>query len=86
MDTNYKHYNTTIRGTEKRVQLRTMESSPKKQKPPLPERKYKQEPFKVEPLETIKTCLEVGLPSDVTLLRSYGVPRILYNLKAYLTN
>ena len=31
-----------------------MESSTKKQKPPLPERKYKPEPFKIEPLETIK--------------------------------
>ena len=58
VDKNYKHYNTTIRRTEKRLQFRTMESSPKKQKPPLPERKDKQapfrvEPFKVEPLETI---------------------------------
>ena len=44
VDTNYKHYNTAIRRTEKRLQLRNMESSPKKQKPPLPERMYKQEP------------------------------------------
>ena len=43
VDTNYKHYNTTIRRTEKGLQLRLLESSPKKQKPPLPERKYKQE-------------------------------------------
>ena len=53
VDTNYKHYNTTIGRKEKGVQLRTMESSPKKQKPPSPERKYKQEPFKVEPIETV---------------------------------
>ena len=38
VDTNYNHYNTTIRGTEKRLQFRTMESSPKKQQPLLPER------------------------------------------------
>ena len=42
VDTNYKHYNTTIRRTEKGLQLRTTNSPPKKQKPPLPERKYKQ--------------------------------------------
>ena len=54
VDTNYKHYNTTIRRTENRLQLRTLESATKKQKPPLPERKYKPEPFKIEPLETIK--------------------------------
>ena len=53
IDTNYKHYNTTIRRTDKGLQLRTIESPPKKQKPPLPERKYKQEPLKIEPLETI---------------------------------
>ena len=53
VDTNYKHYNTTIRRTENGLQLRTINSSPKKQKPPLPERKYKQEPLRVEPLETI---------------------------------
>ena len=40
VDTNYKHYNTTIRRTENGLQLRTLESSTKKQKPPLPERKY----------------------------------------------
>ena len=53
IDTNYKHYNTTIRRTDKGIQLRTIDSPPKKQKPPLPERKYKQEPLKIEPLETI---------------------------------
>ena len=58
VDTNYKHYNTTIRRTEKGLQLKTIESPTKKQKPPLPERKYKHElfrvePFKVEPLQTI---------------------------------
>ena len=53
IDTNYKHYNTTIRRKYKGIQLRTIDSPPKKQKPPLPERKYKQEPLKYEPLETI---------------------------------
>ena len=53
VDTNYKHYNTTIRRTDKGLQLRTTNSPQKKQKPPLPERKYKQEPLKVGPLETI---------------------------------
>ena len=53
VDTNYKHYNTTIRRTERGLQLRTIESPTKKQKPQLPERKYKHEPFKVEPLQTI---------------------------------
>ena len=52
VDTNYKHYNTTIRRTKKCLQLRTKNSPTKKQKPPLPERKYK-EPFRVEKLETI---------------------------------
>ena len=42
IDTNYKHYNTTVRRTDKGLQLRTIDSPPKKQKPPLPERKYKQ--------------------------------------------
>ena len=42
IDTNYKHYNTTIRRTDQGLELRTLESPPKKQKPPLPERKYKQ--------------------------------------------
>ena len=42
IDTNYKHYNTTIRRTDQGLELRTIESPPKKQKPPLPERKYKQ--------------------------------------------
>ena len=54
VDTIYKHYNTTIRRTENGLQLRTLESSTKTRKPPLPERKYKPEPFKIEPLETIK--------------------------------
>ena len=53
IDTNYKHYNTTIRRTGKGKQLRTIDSPQKKQKSPLPERKYKQEPLKIEPLETI---------------------------------
>ena len=53
VDTNYKHYTTTIRRTENGLQLRTTNSSQKKQKPPLPERKYKQEPLGVEPLETL---------------------------------
>ena len=53
IDTNYKHYNTTIRRTDKELQLRTKDSPPMKQKPPLPERKYKPEPLKIEPLETI---------------------------------
>ena len=39
VDTNYKHYNTTIRRTERGLQLRTIESPTKKQKPPLPEQK-----------------------------------------------
>ena len=57
---NYKHYNTTIRRTEKRLKLRTIESPTKKQKPPLPERKYKQEPFRVEPfkVEPLQTISE----------------------------
>ena len=42
IDTNYKHYNTTIRRTDQGLELRTLVSPPKKQKPPLPERKYKQ--------------------------------------------
>ena len=54
VDTNYKLYNTTIRRTESGLQLRTLEPTKKIQKPPLPERKYKPEPFKLEPLETIK--------------------------------
>ena len=53
VDTNYKHYETTFRRTEKGLQLRTIESPRKKQKPPLPARKYKHEPFKVETLQTI---------------------------------
>ena len=47
VDTNNKHYNTTIRRTEKGLQLRSTNSSPKKQKPPLQERKFKQEPLRV---------------------------------------
>ena len=43
VDTNYKHYNTTIRRTEHGLQLRTLESPTKKQAPPLPERKLKTE-------------------------------------------
>ena len=54
VDTNYKHYNATIRRTENGLQLRTLDSTKNIQKPLLPERKYKQEPFKIEPLETIK--------------------------------
>ena len=50
-DTNYKDHNTTIRRTETGLQLGTIESPTKKQKPPLPERKYKQEPFRVEPFK-----------------------------------
>ena len=38
---NYKPYNTTIRRTEKGLQLRTIDSPPKKQKPPLPEKNIK---------------------------------------------
>ena len=41
VNTNYKQYNTTIRRTNKGLQLRTTNSPPKKQKPPLPERKNK---------------------------------------------
>ena len=67
VDTNYKHYNTTIRRTENGLQLRTLESSTKIQKPPLPERKYKQVPFKIEPLETIKdNKLQTILPQLIT--------------------
>ena len=66
VDTNYKHYNTTIRRTEKRLQLRTMKTSPKKQKPPLPERKYKHEQFRVEPskVEALETISENTKMSD----------------------
>ena len=65
VDTNYKNYNTTIRRTESGLQLRTLEPTKKIQKPPLPERKYKPEPFKLEPLETIK---ENKLPSILSQL------------------
>ena len=67
VDTNYKHYNTTIRRKEKGLLLRTTNSSPKKQKPPLPERKYKQEPLRVEPLETIsENKLQTLAPQLIT--------------------
>ena len=65
VDTNYKHYNTTMRRTEKVLQLRTTNSPPKKQKPPLPERKYKQEPLRVEPLETISENKLLTLPPQL---------------------
>ena len=65
VDTNYKHYNTTIRRTDKGLQLRTTDSSPKNQNPPLPERKYKQEPLKVEPLETISENKLQTLPPQL---------------------
>ena len=64
MDTNYKHYNTTIRRTNKGLQLRT-NSPPKKQKPPLPERKYKQETLKIEPLETLSENKLQTLPPQL---------------------
>ena len=66
VDTNYEHYNTTIRRTETRLQLRTLETSPKKEKPPLPERKYKREQFRVEPfkVETLETISENTKMSD----------------------
>ena len=67
IDSNYKHYNTTIRRTDKGLQLRTIDSPPKKQKPPLPERKYKQEPLKIEPLETkTKNKLPILPPHLIT--------------------
>ena len=65
VDTNSKHYNTTIRRTENGLQLRTTNSSPKKQKPPLQERKYKQEPLKVERLETISENKLQTLPPQL---------------------
>ena len=66
IDTNYKHYNTTIRRTDQGLELRTPESPPKKQKPPLPERKYKQpEPLKIEPLETIAENKMTTLPPQL---------------------
>ena len=66
IDTNYKHYNTTIRRTDQGLELRTLESPPKKQKPPLPERKYKQpEPLKIEPLETITENKMTTLPPQL---------------------
>ena len=44
-----------------------MESSTKTQKPPLLERKYKPEPFKIEQLETIKeNKLQTILPQLIT--------------------
>ena len=66
IDTNYKHYNTTIRRTDQGLELRTIGSPPKKQKPPLPERKYKQpEPLKIEPLETITENKMTTLPPQL---------------------
>ena len=65
VDTNYKHYNTTIRRTDKGLQLTTTNSPPKKQKPPLPERKYKQEQLRVEPLETISEKKLQTLPPQL---------------------
>ena len=64
VDTNYKHYNTTIRRTNKGFQLRT-NSPPMKQKPPLPERKYKQETLKIEPLETLSENKLQTLPPQL---------------------
>ena len=64
-DTNHKHYNTTIRRTDKGLQLRTIESPPKKQKQPLPERKYKQDPLKIEALETITGNKITTLPQQL---------------------
>ena len=46
VDTNYKHYNTTIRRTENGLQLRTLESSTKTQKPPLSEKNINQNHLK----------------------------------------
>ena len=72
VDTNYKHYNTTIRRTENGLQLRTLESTKRTQKPPLPERKYKPEPFKIEPLETVKeNKLQTISPLLMTLPLAY---------------
>ena len=65
VDTNYKHYNTTIRRTDEGLQLRTTNSPPNKQKPPLPERKYKEEPLRVEPLETISENKLQTLPPQL---------------------
>ena len=66
VDTNYNHYNIAIRRTEKGLQLRTMETYPKKQKLTLPERKYKQEQFRVDPyeVETLETISEKTKMSD----------------------
>ena len=67
VDTNYKHYNTTIRRTDKGLQFRTTNSPPKKQKPPLPEKNYKQEPLRLEPLETIsENKLQILPPQLIT--------------------
>ena len=65
VDTNYKHYNTKIRRTDKGVQLRTTNSPPKKQKPPLQERKRKQDPLRVEPLETRSENKLQALPAQL---------------------
>ena len=48
VDTNYKHYNTTIRRTDKGLQIH-----PQRNKNHHYHKKYKQEPLRVEPLETI---------------------------------
>ena len=87
MDTNYKHYNTTIRRTENGLQLRTTNSSPKKQKPPLPERKYKQEPLRVEPLQknirkqTTNTVTTTHyFTSCISMLgKQYTIPKYTFN-------
>ena len=72
LDTNYKHYDTTIRRTEKGLQLRTTNSPPKKQKPQLPETKYQQEPLRVESLETISENKPQTLPPQlITPPRAY---------------
>ena len=72
VDTNYKQYNTTIRRTENGLQLQTLESTKKMRKPPIPERKYKPEPIKIEPLETIKkNKLQTILPQLITPPAAY---------------
>ena len=79
VDTNYKHYNTTIRRTESGLQLRTLEPTKKIQKPPLPERKYKPEPFKLEPIETKKeNKLPSILPQLITHPRHINASETIY--------
>ena len=69
VDTNYKHYNTTIRRTEHGLQLRTLESPTMKQAPPLPERKHKTEILttidesKTQPLPPIPPQLITPTPA-----------------------